>query len=95
MVLDIFPYSDHVRGLGLYEADDNTIWDYAKKNSYTIVTQDADFFDLACLKGSPPKIIWIRRGNVSNKNMEEIIRNNHLAIRYFIENSTNNCLELF
>lgn len=92
---DIFPLSNHVRLLNLSAADDLIVWKFAKENNYTIVTQDADFFDISILRDSPPQIIWIRSGNISTKRVEEIIRSNHLAIRYFIENSKNNCLELF
>jgi predicted nuclease of predicted toxin-antitoxin system len=39
----------------LVDASDLEIWSYAKNNNYTIVTFDADFIDLANLKGSPPE----------------------------------------
>ncbi len=39
---DLFPGSTHVRILGLEEADDLTIWNYAKANGFTIVSQDAE-----------------------------------------------------
>lgn len=35
---DLFPGSLHVRLLGLAEADDATIWDYAKTHGLIIVT---------------------------------------------------------
>jgi len=54
-VADLFPGSDHVRNLDLMEADDRSIWQCARSNGFTIVSQDADFADLAMLLGSPPK----------------------------------------
>ncbi len=54
---DLFPESSQVRLLGLQQADDHTIWNYAKTNGYVLVTLDADFVDMAGLLGPPPKII--------------------------------------
>jgi predicted nuclease of predicted toxin-antitoxin system len=62
---DLFPESLHVRSLGLAEADDLVIWEYAIANDLIIVTQDADYSDWNKLRGSPPKIVWIRCGNAS------------------------------
>ena len=62
---DLFPGSLHVRFIELAEAEDLRIWEYAIANSLTIVTQDADYSDWNKLRGSPPKIIWIRCGNAS------------------------------
>ena len=44
---DYFPNSVHVRLLGMDQDDDELIWQYAKSNSYIIVTQDADFESLS------------------------------------------------
>ena len=49
--------------LGLAEADDRALWQYAKANAFVLVTQDSDFADMAALYGSPPKVIWLRCGN--------------------------------
>ena len=40
---DLFPNSVHVRSLGFAEADDLTIWNYAKDHGLVIVTQDSDY----------------------------------------------------
>lgn len=71
---DIFPKARQVRELGIENATDNEIFEYAKKNKYSIVTFDSDFCDLNIIKGHPPKIIWIRTGNTTTKNLESIIR---------------------
>ena len=60
---DVFPDSGQARLLNLSEADDRTVWEYAKQNGFVIVSQDADFADLAALYGPPPKVIWLRCGN--------------------------------
>ena len=33
---DIFPESTHVYEIGLGEADDSEVWEYANQNNYTI-----------------------------------------------------------
>jgi predicted nuclease of predicted toxin-antitoxin system len=39
----LFPGSSQVRLLGLAEADDRTIWNYAGINGFTLVSLDVDF----------------------------------------------------
>ena len=84
---DIFPESKQVRNLKLENSTDRLIWDYAKENDYCIVTFDSDFYDLSLVRGSPPKIIWLRMGNTSTKSLEKIIRENEILIKEFLENS--------
>ncbi len=59
-IIDVYPESRQVRELGLENATDFEIFEYAKKNDYAIVTFDSDFCDLNIIKGFPPKIIWLR-----------------------------------
>lgn len=56
------------------------IREYAKKNGFIIVTRDADFSDLCLLKGFPPKVIWIRRGNCNTADIEKILRTHFVDI---------------
>ncbi len=55
---DLFPNSGQARLLGLAEADDRALWQFAGANGYVLVTFDADFAELAALRGPPPKVIW-------------------------------------
>ena len=64
----------HVETLGLGSAKDDQVWSSAGEAGFTIVTKDADFQDLATLRGTPPKIIWIRRGNCPTREIEAILR---------------------
>ena len=70
---DVFPGSNHVRPLGLDAADDRTIWDYAARNGFTLVTLDGDFAELSALRGSPPKVVWLRCGNHPTSMMRELL----------------------
>ena len=60
---DLYPDSNHVYKLGLDQSSALEVWNYAKKESFAIVTKDSDFGDLSLLLGFPPKVVWIRRGN--------------------------------
>ena len=91
---DIFPDSSHAKVLGLSNEVDFVVWKFALENRFTIVTQDSDFYDLALLHGTPPKIVWIRSGNSSTDSVEELIRSNALAIQH-LNSSQKLCLELF
>jgi predicted nuclease of predicted toxin-antitoxin system len=59
--------SSRVKIEGLINSPDRQIWDFAKLNSFTIVTQDSDFSDLNTLFGHPPKVIWIKSRESSNQ----------------------------
>jgi predicted nuclease of predicted toxin-antitoxin system len=71
----LFPESSHVRFLNLERAPDNSIWEFALKEGFVIVTQDTDFIDWNRLRGSPPKVILIRFGNQTTSETELRIRN--------------------
>ncbi len=66
--------------IGIGSALDIEIWQYARDNDYMIVTKDADFSELGGIKGFPPKVIWIRRGNCSTRDIKPILRENYTAI---------------
>jgi predicted nuclease of predicted toxin-antitoxin system len=83
-IQDIFPGSKQVRELGLENKKDSFIWSYAKDNGYCIVTFDGDFYDLGLIKGSSPKVIWLRLGNTSTLNIEKILRKNIDLIKTFL-----------
>lgn len=76
---DLFPGALHVRLLGMAEADDLAIWNYAKTHNLVIVTQDSDYADWNKLRGAPPKIVWLRCGNASVDQIHRKIR--HAAER--------------
>jgi predicted nuclease of predicted toxin-antitoxin system len=95
MLADVFPNSAQVRALGLDQADDNAIWTYAQQEGFVIVTLDADFADIASLRGSPPKVIWLRCGNQPTAKVEEILRYSTFVITTFVDASDALCLELY
>ena len=92
---DIYPNSVHASAIGMGSALDVEIWQYARDNDYMIVTKDADFGELGVIKGFPPKIIWIRRGNCSTQAIGIILRENYLAISNLSEGDDIGILTLF
>lgn len=78
---DLFPESVHVYTLAMDQADDRELWAYAQNNRFTIVTRDSDYNELLVLKGFPPKVIWIRRGNCSTTEIETILRSHFSDIQ--------------
>ena len=83
LLADIFPDSTHVREVGLRDADDSAIWDYAKLNDFAIVSKDSDFQQRSLLYGHPPKFIWIRVGNCPARTIEDLLRKHSVAIHTF------------
>ena len=81
-----FPESTHVKEVGLSQADDSVVWEFARVNGFVIVSKDADFHQLAFVKGGPPKIIWIQRGNCTTDMVAELVIRNREAIRSMIDN---------
>ena len=82
---DIYPQSLHVRDVGLASAVDVTVWAYAKENGLVIVSKDADFRHLGFTYGHPPKIIWIRRGNCSTREIGTLLRKYYDSVLAFYE----------
>jgi predicted nuclease of predicted toxin-antitoxin system len=80
---DIYAESIHVREVGLRDADDLAIWQYAKGEGYAIVSKDSDFQQRSLLYGAPPKFIWLRVGNCATKRIEALLRTYSAAIHTF------------
>jgi predicted nuclease of predicted toxin-antitoxin system len=90
----LFPGSSQVRLVGLAEATDRKIWDYAGRNGFVLVSLDVDFADRAALLGSPPKVIWLRCGNQSTARIEKLLRDHAETIGEFERNEAA-CLEIY
>lgn len=62
----------HVRDVGLREADDAAIWNYAVQNGTVIVTKDEDFVarSVHTAESTPPVVVWLRVGNATNRALE-------------------------
>lgn len=89
-----FPGSKQVREVGLEEKTDLEIWNWAKSNTYSIVTFDADFVDLSLILKPPPKVIWLRLGNSSTRNISQVIKSRETEIKEFLANPKDGILKI-
>jgi len=65
--------------------------------NYVIVTYDSDFYDISLINGFPPKIIWIRTGNLTTNDIAQLLTENKDVIFDFINNPEQKdiaCLEI-
>ncbi len=90
----LFPGTEQVKKVGLENKDDKEIWDFAKREGFTIVTFDSDFYDFSLLYGQPPKLLWIKTGNTTTSNLQIILTSKSTQIQHFINESELNCLEI-
>jgi predicted nuclease of predicted toxin-antitoxin system len=65
--------TEHVRDLGLREAEDREIFDRAHTVGLVVLTKDEDFVDLVRRLGTPPQVLWLRCGNMSNARLKAIL----------------------
>jgi predicted nuclease of predicted toxin-antitoxin system len=87
----------HVSDCGLNDHEDSEIWQYAQDNNYAIVTFDSDYFDISLINGHPPKVIWIRTGNLSTNEIVQLLIENKETVSAFLDNDEQKdlaCLEL-
>ena len=61
-----------LRDLGLRDATDSAIFDAAKKANAVLISKDSDFVELVMRPGTPPKLIWLTCGNVSNAALQTL-----------------------
>ena len=91
---ELFPESAHVRDVGLSGKTDEEVWRLAAAHGYCIVSKDDDFRQRSFVRGHPPKVIWIRRGNCSTENIERILRFHAESILHFANDSSASLLAL-
>ncbi len=88
--------SEQVRRLGLLGRKDGLIWEYAKQHTFTIVTHDEDYDELSALRGAPPKVIWLRTGNITTDSLANLLITYFEQVSEFIiTDAGHNCLELY
>jgi len=93
-IKDDFPGCKHISNFGLNDEEDPEIWNYAKKYHFTIVTFDSDFYEISLIQGYPPKIIWIRSGNLPTRSLANLLIKHQSFIEDFLNDTSNAFLEL-
>ncbi len=87
-----FPQSSHVKFHNLEKASDIEVWEFAKKESYSIITNDTDYNDFSLVWGFPPKIIWLRIGNTSTNGIVNRLIKEKEQIQNFLDEENNGIL---
>lgn len=75
----------HVSELDLSSASDTDIWNTARLEYTAILTKDRDFYYRVSLFGSPPKLVWVKRGNCRNRELLDLIRDKLGEIELFLK----------
>jgi len=73
LLIDAFPGSTHVVLEGLQQADDATVWQFAKTHGFVVVTKDDDFTALSALRGWPPHLVKLSVGNCDNDQVLQVL----------------------
>jgi predicted nuclease of predicted toxin-antitoxin system len=89
-----YPGSTPVRLVGLRDADDAVVWEFARDNGFIIVSKDSDFHQRSFVLGFPPKVIWIRLGNCPTADIEKVFSEHQSGILRFCEDDRHAFLAL-
>ena len=74
---------------------DRMIWEFAKLNGYVILTFDEDFSELQNLFSYPPKIIWLRTGNLITSEIAALLLKQGTKLTDFIEDTEVGIYEIY
>ena len=74
-----------LREIGLRDAEDELIFEEARRAGVILMTKDADFVSLVERLGPPPQILWLTCGNTSDAALAEVLRRHFLAALALIE----------
>lgn len=55
--------AEHVNHVGLGDAPDRDLWQYALDHRAVIVTKDEDFAQMVATSRESPTVVWVRVGN--------------------------------
>lgn len=94
-LLNDYPGTSQIALLDMQQADDRTVWQYARAHDYVIVTRDSDYYDLSTIHGPPPKVIWLRTGNQSKAATLAALLNYRGAIEQALLGEDKACIELY
>jgi predicted nuclease of predicted toxin-antitoxin system len=66
--------AQHVREIGLKDANDVSIWQHAIAHGLVMVSKDEDFYFLALSPDSAGRLIWVKTGNCRKQALLEKFR---------------------
>ena len=91
---NLYPDSMHIAALDMDTSSDKEVWQYAKKEGFSIVTKDSDFNDMATLYGFPPHIIWLRLGNSRIEAVQEVLEKHYEKICEILQENETGIIEI-
>ena len=65
----------HIESLGLHDASDPAIFAAARLDgaNLALLTKDEDFVKLLERNGPPPQVVWMRCGNIANRELKDLL----------------------
>jgi len=90
-----YPGSTQIALVNRETASDLDVWQFAKENDYVIVTKDSDFYDISLVLGTPPRIIWVKTGNVTKSTITNLLLQNRERIERLFFTEGLACVELY
>jgi predicted nuclease of predicted toxin-antitoxin system len=79
----------HVLDVAMMESSDSEIWERAVKDNLVIITKDEDFQIRASVSTIFPKIVWVRIGNCSRKELLNYFEHHWKQIKQELDNGAN------
>ncbi len=58
---------------------------HARQKNLVILTRDADFFDKLVIHGTPPKVVWLRTGNLRRVELEALVARSWPKVQVLLE----------
>lgn len=92
---DHYPGSTQVALIGLEQATDHEVWQYAKEHGFVIVTRDSDYYDLSLVRGAPPQVIWLQTGNTSKQEVIDLLIRKKATLYDLLKQQELKCVELY
>ena len=89
-----YPDTSQVVLLGLEQASDREIWQYAKQHDYVLVTKDSNYQDLSELYGSPPQVILLMLGNSDKARLLKVLIDRKKDIQQLLSSPDIGCIEI-
>lgn len=94
-VVSLYPHSNHVVLCGLENTLDVSIFQYAKEEGFAaILTNDHNFLTISLRFSPPPKILLLRKGNLSNTQVTSLLIAFEDTIKMFLQEPTLSVLEI-
>ena len=63
-----------MRHLDLHTAEDLQIFDRARRTGdVVLISKDSDFVELITQRGTPPRLLWVTCGNLTNRRLREVL----------------------